>query len=501
VAPRRSSGSAPRRLPGFSVRVDEDAVSTRSPPGPGAADRPLRVATAPDLERPVLIVWPAVKRLPHPYGAIRHYDVEGLVPGTTYYFGLAQSNGTATSAEAAASESGEPHKLLGSVTTFPAPDAHAEVHVGFGSCQRWTHRTDAFSRLTEVVPQASNHTAVLMLHLGDLHYGDIAVDDVQRFKDAMTAVVTSPGAAKLFSSMHVSYMYDDHDYAGNNGDASALSRNAAMTNYKNMVPVLARNSTHPSEKQLINYHAFSVASVRFIITDLRSEANKGAGVVMGPDQLKWFFSELVQAPRYSVVVWASTRPWIGKNSTKKDYWGAFPEQRAQIANFIAEHGIKNLILIAGDAHMLAADDGTNSDYSREGLPPAGFPVLQSAPFANYGSAKGGPFSEGCFATRLVANYHFSTLRIHGIGRSDGPCISYRGYSAHASDPVLKFDKCGALGGVDGVTGGGQASKCSIRLAPAWLIAVAVLLLFLAITLIAVAGILCARCRKSRSSKQ
>lgn len=44
-----------------------------------------------------------------------------------------------------------------------------------------------------------------------------------------------------------------------------------------------------------------------------------------------------------------------------------------------------------DAHMLAIDDGTNTDYSTgndANSTGAGFPILQSAPLANYGSVKG-----------------------------------------------------------------------------------------------------------------
>lgn len=52
---------------------------------------------------------------------------------------------------------------------------------------------------------------------------------------------------------------------------------------------------------------------------------------------------------------------------------------------IASHGVNNLIMLAGDAHLVAADDGANNDYSDNGG--AGFPLFQSAPMDNYGSDK------------------------------------------------------------------------------------------------------------------
>jgi hypothetical protein len=50
--------------------------------------------------------------------------------------------------------------------------------------------------------------------------------------------------------------------------------------------------------------------------------------------------------------------------------------------------------VSGDAHMVALDDGSNSDYSDEGG--AGFPVFHAAPLDRPGSIKGGPYSDGAF---------------------------------------------------------------------------------------------------------
>lgn len=47
-------------------------------------------------------------------------------------------------------------------------------------------------------------------------------------------------------------------------------------------------------------------------------------------------------------------------------------------------------MVSGDAHMLAYDDGTNTDYSEAG--DAGFPLLHAASLDRIGSIKGGPYS-------------------------------------------------------------------------------------------------------------
>ena len=87
-------------------------------------------------------------------------------------------------------------------------------------------------------------------------------------------------------------------------------------------------------------------------------------------------------------------PWIASEASGSDNWAGYTTERAEIADFIADNDIDGLFMIAGDAHMVAIDDGTNSDYSATGG--AGFPVLHAAALDRPGSDKGGPYSEGSF---------------------------------------------------------------------------------------------------------
>lgn len=417
---------------------------------------PLSISLHTDLLADALRVTPQNVSFPASHNTVRVYLVQGLRAGATYHFGFQKTLAARLS--------------LGSVATFPS-SPEAEVYVAFGSCQRGRKNAKSFSKLSALLPDSSDKIASFVLHLGDLHYNDIDENDIAKIRDAMQDTVTFPETAQLFSSRQVSYIYDDHDFGGNNADSSSKSRLAAVTNYDRMVP-------HPREGSRgaipVNYHAFAVASVRFIVSDLRSEANKTAGYLMSPEQLVWFFDELRSAKKYSVVVWASSRPWIGPEDLQKDHWGAYYKQRKKIADYIASNNITNLIMVSGDAHMLAADDGTNSNYASSNLVPAGFPVLQSAPFANYGSSKGGPFTEGCHAYRYSYNYHFSILRIYKTNQGDGPCISYQGFAVEDDAPKITFEKCGVLGGVRGISGGSQGPRCKIKLFRKWQIMLLVL---------------------------
>jgi hypothetical protein len=87
-------------------------------------------------------------------------------------------------------------------------------------------------------------------------------------------------------------------------------------------------------------------------------------------------------------------PWIGSRSAGADHWAGYSTERAEIADFIADNEITGLLMLAGDAHMLAIDDGSNNDYATNGG--ASFPVFQAAALDRRGTVKGGPYSEGTY---------------------------------------------------------------------------------------------------------
>ena len=181
----------------------------------------------------------------------------------------------------------------------------------------------------------------------------------------------------------------DHDFGGNDTDSTSPSRFAAREAYRRYVP----------HHELIEgdggavYHAFTVGRVRVVMTDTRSE--RTATSMLGDRQLGWLEEELVTAGRdHALVIWANPDPWVAPDEPGRDDWGVFTAERRGIADVIAGAGIDNLVMVSADAHMLAIDDGTNTDYSSTGG--AGFPLLHAAALDRPGSFKGGPYSEGAF---------------------------------------------------------------------------------------------------------
>lgn len=274
-----------------------------------------------------------------------------------------------------------------SFRTFPS--GASSFRFAFSSCARTGSNSAAYDAIRESRPQ-------LFLALGDLFYANIGADDPGRFRAAYSSTLTAPAFAALLREVPVSYVWDDHDYGANDADATSASRPAAMGTYRQMAP---HYPLAGPESPL--FQAFTVARVRFVMTDTRSarspssDPDGAAKTMLGAEQLVWLEEELRNASDYALVVWANPNPWIAAAKEGGDNWSGYTAERTRIADMISRHKVRNLVMISGDAHAMAADDGSHSDYSTAAT--GGFPVLHAAPIDRPASIKGGPYSEGYHA--------------------------------------------------------------------------------------------------------
>ncbi|MEL6890955.1 MAG: alkaline phosphatase D family protein [Actinomycetota bacterium] len=301
-------------------------------------------------------------------GRVHRFEVDGLDPATEYRYEF-----TADAAPTGV--------WTGTVRTF-ADDGAGDVTIAVSSCARTGSNGAVFDAIRAIDPD-------LYVITGDAHYSNIDRDNVTAFDRAYAKFLTAPAQAALYRSVPIAYVWDDHDYSGNDGDSSAASRPAARASYE-------RNVAHHQlvSDRTIN-QAFSVNGVRLILLDTRSARVPGE-TLLGAEQLVWFENELLaSSPTHDLVVVVTPTPWIGAASGTADTWAGFADERHRISQFIAEHRLDDVTIVGGDAHMVAIDDGTNADYSgTDGG--AETPVLQAAALDRPGSVKGGPYSEGTF---------------------------------------------------------------------------------------------------------
>ena len=313
---------------------------------------------------------------------VERIDINGLEPETSYTYRVGDNE-------------------IGRIRTF-ASFVQSKLRVGFGSCSTSGSTSSAFSEL-------ANQNLDLFIHLGDMHYEDISVNDSEKFLDAFDIVHASSEQTKLFRSSPFVYMYDDHDFGPNDSDMTSPSRDAAISNYRRCIP------HYPLEKSSQNndalYHAFTIGRVRFVVPDLKSEMMNDASI-MSSTQMDWFLSEIRNSYKYTLVVLVLGIPWTSNETG----WGSHIHDRSNISSTILETyrsytsssslgGHANIIGVAGDAHIMAFDDGTNSEGH--------FPIVQAAPLDRIGNAKGGVYS-----SRYLFIYILSRHKNHIIPFND-----------------------------------------------------------------------------------
>ena len=356
---------------------------------------PLIVSPRRDLSDGVRVSGRAVPAASETYGrrTVGEYRLDGLEPATEYFAGLREGTGT-----------------LARFRTFGS-GAFSFV-AAFSSCGGGTRvmpmshvsNSGVFAALAALDPH-------VFLHMGDLHYYNITgparlVEPVAGlFRRGLDRVLSQERQALFYRRTPLAYVWDDHDYGTDNSDGSSPTRDAVRRYYDSDLPhyplPLAPNADGPIAQ------VFDIGRVRFLMTDDRSERHASEDTMLGPRQVDWLLAELERAVRDAVplVAWVNSVPWITSDGDDEG-WGAFAAERRLIGERISALGLgPRLLMLSGDAHMLAFDDGRNN---RNG----GFVVAQAAPLDRFVRMKGGPYSHEPTDQR---NGQFGVLRVTDDG--------------------------------------------------------------------------------------
>jgi len=309
-------------------------------------------------------------------GPVYRFNLSGLEPNTRYYYAV-ESDGLLDTVR------------RGTFSTF-GKDTRV-LAVAFGSCARTGSNAAVFDTIRLLEPD-------LYINTGDLHYGDVMENSLDAFASLYDLTLTQPGQAALYRSVPIAYTWDDHDFGPNDSSSTSPSRQAALLSYREHVPhydFMLDGFDAPIAQ------AFTIGRTRFILTDTRSMRNPSTVAdgpqksMLGSEQLEWFLVEISTAlDTFPIVVWVNSVPWITETEEQADHWGGYTFEREKIADAIAAAGSEGLIMLAGDAHMVAIDDGSNNSFASDG--DGAFPVMQAAALDRNGSSKGGPYSEGMF---------------------------------------------------------------------------------------------------------
>jgi alkaline phosphatase D len=359
-------------------------------------------------------------------------DIDSLLAYQRYCYAV-EVNGTLDSS------------LIGSFSTFP--EDTGSFTFAFASCAKTGSDHPVFGTIHALRP-------LLFFHTGDFHYENISVNDRDVYRQEYEHVLASPGQSRLYRDFPIVYIWDDHDYGPNNSDSTAPGREAARLTYREYVPHYPLAAGDGPEAI---YFTFTVGRVKFIVTDCRSARSPAwapddpAKTMLGETQKAWFKQELLDAEaNYPLVVWLNSLPWIGL--TGDDGWHLYSNERREIADFLKDNGIHHLCMLSGDAHMIAIDDGTNSDYATGGG--AGFPVMHAASLDQTPSVKGGPYSHGTYPDRG----QFGLMTVSDLG--DRILVHWRGRN-YLDQEVVRYDFMAAAGAISPVICGDANGDGSI----------------------------------------
>lgn len=342
------------------------------------------------------------------------YELTGLSPNQEYYGGFVPASGTRVR-----------------LRTFGA--GPYSFLAAFASCAGGTRVVPmshvSNTRLFDAISALDPH---VFIHMGDLHYYNLrgAPRPIEtmagRFRRSLDRVLSQEHQALLYRRTPIVYTWDDHDYGRDGSDASSPTRDGARAYYATDIPhyplPLSANADGPIAQR------FEMGRVRFLVTDCRSERNPGQRTMLGQRQFSWLFEELGQAARDQVplLVWVNSVPWIIGDGDPEG-WGPFAAERQALGQRVTQLALgRRLLMLSGDAHMLAFDDGRHN-------PHGGFVVAQAAPLDRFVRRKGGPYSH---EPPDQKNGQFATLQVEDSGATLIATLQgYRHLGAGRAAPV------------------------------------------------------------------
>lgn len=295
-------------------------------------------------------------------------NITGLTPNTTYFYAVQSNTVTDNSSDD-----------IGKFTTPAAQPFSFKFTVG--SC--------AVSSNHQAYTLMNNKAPLFNLSTGDFHYANPNSGtniNVHRLPYEQNMLSQIP-SRNFLKNTATAFVWDDHDYCGNNSGGASAGRTNARLAYQEYVPhypLAAGSGNVPI------YQSFTIGRVHFILSDLRSERTSTS--MMGAAQKTWFRNQCLFARDNNyIIAWVSGVSFGGNQS---DNWGGFAAERTELSNFLRDNNIRNMFILSGDAHMLAIDNGSNHDFSTGSNNVNDYPVFQAAAINNSGSTKGGTYSEG-----------------------------------------------------------------------------------------------------------
>ncbi|MUN41395.1 alkaline phosphatase D family protein [Actinomadura litoris] len=269
----------------------------------------------------------------------------GLSADTTYYWGV-ELDGTLDTAH------------VSTFRTLPTVGTASSFSFGAASCADNNSNAASFSDAAARTGP-TGLPARMFVHLGDMHYQDIGVDDDAWALGAWLNALGQANQQALYAASPLAYTWSDHDFGGQNVAADCPAAPAVQAVYRRLFPSHAL----PGDGVGI-YQSWQIGRVLFVMTDGRSymdpitDPDTSSKTKLGATQKAWWKSQVVTAG-VGLVVWLHEDAWHNASTfTGDDTWSAYATERAELADYITAHQVP-LLYVHGDVHALSYDDGSH----------------------------------------------------------------------------------------------------------------------------------------------
>ncbi|HZQ05033.1 MAG TPA: alkaline phosphatase D family protein [Anaerolineae bacterium] len=319
--------------------------------------------------------------------------------------------------------------LINEIPQWSAPYPHFQTFAPRGDTMpfRFVYLTDfrTISKISHTVGtfrNAARENPAFVIVGGDVdHRNPTTLEDKRAmFRDVYTPANGMEDFVNLilhnFSLVH---FWDDHDYGANNADKTYPEKADSLRVLQEYFP-LYPISQHGDWQQ------FSYGDADFFILDARSQRdpahdpdNAEKSMLDGDNlgasgQREWFLNALQSSQaKWKFIL----SPVIFNPTTKKnDSWGAYNTERRAILDFIRTNQITGVIVLSGDLHAGAIDDGRDSGLPEMVAPTAndGFDKrCLTEPTGNVGKWSvghyGDPNTEACNGYSVISVSEDSVL--------------------------------------------------------------------------------------------
>lgn len=329
--------------------------------------------------------------------------VTGLTANTQYYWQVEDNGIVATSVTGQF----RTHPTLGTATSFSFAAAACSGQSGSPTVTDDVSDHEVFDTIRQhpVSPR-------FFVHLGDLHYRNISANTPSLFRQAYDDVLSYDGTlgtaarqAKLYRAMGLVYVWDDHDFGGDESDSTATAAPAAQSVYRERVPHYDLDSASAI------YQSFGCGRVLFICSDVRSARSPNTDpdgpskTMLGAAQKTWM-ETLLTTPGFDAqfLIWVMPSQWMG---TSSDSWDSFQTERDELVTMFGDlDWLDRMCIVSGDVHALAIDSGTGNTWG-------GFPVYQ---FASMDSQpQDAPTNQYDTGPTLPGRNQYGTVHVHDNG--------------------------------------------------------------------------------------